>query len=60
MSCIVNGSGVFKVRRTPECETPGQPRLYSINLLGHVEDHLTKGDLEYMRREINRALKEER
>lgn len=34
------------------------PRLYSVNLLGRTEDRLTKGDLECMRREINRALKE--
>ena len=48
----------FEVARTPELESGGYPCLFSVTPDGHTIQRVTKGGLQSIKREINRALRE--
>lgn len=48
----------FEVARTPELESGGYPYLFFVTLDGHTIQRVTKGGLQSIKREINRALRE--
>lgn len=48
----------FEVARTPELESGGYQCLFSVTLDGHTIQRVTKGGLQSIKREINRALRE--
>lgn len=48
----------FEVARTPELKSGGYPCLFSVTLDGHTIQRVTKGGLQSIKREINRALRE--
>lgn len=50
----------FRVARTPELESRGYPCLFSVTLDGHTAVRVTKGGLQSIKQEINRALRETR
>ncbi|OXN01622.1 hypothetical protein [Bifidobacterium vansinderenii] len=58
--------GDFLLTRDPDRESPGSPYQFSLAVFGSRRseylrlDALTKGDLLYMRRAIDRMLKESR
>lgn len=50
----------FRVARTPDVESAGHPCLFEVSLDGHTAVRVTKGGLQSIKREINRALRETR
>lgn len=50
----------FRVARTPELESRGYPCLFAVTLDGHTAVRVTKGGLQSIKQEINRALRETR
>lgn len=55
-----NDGREFTVTRTPQVESAGYPCLFAVTLDGHTAVRVTKGGLQSIKQEINRALLETR
>lgn len=53
-----NDGREFTVTRTPDVESAGYPCLFAVTLDGATAVRVTKGGLQSIKREINRALRD--